>query len=378
MLFGLLAASAQTTNQFLYTGSKTNITLPPGTYDITAYGAQGGQGYTIYFYGGGGVFTGGASFGAEMEAEFNFPTQTTLTLLVGAAGTNGGASSWHSGGGGGGGSFVVNGGTALLIAGGGGGAGGGNGGVGSGYNGNIGADGGSGAGGYPYGGSGGSNGSGGGYPPDITYFDGQNCGGGGGGGYNSDGGSQGPYNTGSGGYGGSSYLDGGVGGAGNFPAAFGGNGGYGGGGGGGIPIGANGGFGGGGGGGYSGGGGGSGLDDTFIGAGGGGGSIIDASAVAIFTEISGVASPDDSPNGEIIIIAVPQPTTLTLATTAGGQFGFNVTGPTNATIVVESCTNLASPVWIPMATNTFASGSSYFSDSQWTNYPDRFYRVHSP
>ena len=41
--FGVLAGSAQT-NRYLYTGFETNITLPPGTYIITAYGAPGGYG----------------------------------------------------------------------------------------------------------------------------------------------------------------------------------------------------------------------------------------------------------------------------------------------------------------------------------------------
>ena len=66
--FGMLAGSAQT-NIYLYSGSETNITLPPGTYIITAYGTRGGS-----FYGGG--------LGAEMSGEFNFSTSTPLTLLV--------------------------------------------------------------------------------------------------------------------------------------------------------------------------------------------------------------------------------------------------------------------------------------------------------
>ena len=39
---GMLAGSAQT-NIYLFSGSETNITLPPGTYIITAYGAPGGE-----------------------------------------------------------------------------------------------------------------------------------------------------------------------------------------------------------------------------------------------------------------------------------------------------------------------------------------------
>jgi hypothetical protein len=60
------------------------------------------------------------------------------------------------------------------------------------------------------------------------------------------------------------------------------------------------------------------------------------------------------------------------------RFGFNLTGTSGLVIVVEACTNLASPFWQPVQTNTLTSGSSYFSDSQWTNYTGRFYRLRSP
>ncbi|MFZ1073704.1 MAG: PEP-CTERM sorting domain-containing protein, partial [Verrucomicrobiia bacterium] len=78
-------------------------------------------------------------------------------------------------------------------------------------------------------------------------------------------------------------------------------------------------WGGGGGGGYSGGGGGSGPGGGYFNGfgGGGGGSYIDASAIAILTEISGISSPDGSHNGEIIITAVPEPTTLALVGLSG-------------------------------------------------------------
>jgi BspA type Leucine rich repeat region (6 copies) len=62
----------------------------------------------------------------------------------------------------------------------------------------------------------------------------------------------------------------------------------------------------------------------------------------------------------------------------GSQFGFNLTGPTNAVIVVEASTNLSNQVWLPVGTNTLVNGSSYFSDPQWTNYPARFYWLRSP
>jgi hypothetical protein len=59
-------------------------------------------------------------------------------------------------------------------------------------------------------------------------------------------------------------------------------------------------------------------------------------------------------------------------------FGLPITGTTNIPIVVEACTNLVSPVWIPLQSCTLTNGSIYFSDSDWTNYPGRFYRLRSP
>jgi hypothetical protein len=58
------------------------------------------------------------------------------------------------------------------------------------------------------------------------------------------------------------------------------------------------------------------------------------------------------------------------------QFGFNINWASGHTVVVEACTDLANPVWTPVATNT--GGLSYFSDPAWTNYPGRFYRLRSP
>ena len=60
------------------------------------------------------------------------------------------------------------------------------------------------------------------------------------------------------------------------------------------------------------------------------------------------------------------------------QFGFTITGTSNLVVVVEASTNLANPTWSPLGTNTLSSGSAYFSDPQWTNYPTRFYRLRWP
>jgi hypothetical protein len=58
-----------------------------------------------------------------------------------------------------------------------------------------------------------------------------------------------------------------------------------------------------------------------------------------------------------------------------GGFGFTISWATNASVVVQAATNLANPVWIPVSANTLTGGTNYFSDPQWTNYPERFYRV---
>jgi hypothetical protein len=56
------------------------------------------------------------------------------------------------------------------------------------------------------------------------------------------------------------------------------------------------------------------------------------------------------------------------------QFGFTITGSANQ-VVVEACTNLANPSWLPISTNTLTGGTTTFSDPNWVNYPGRFYRV---
>jgi hypothetical protein len=60
------------------------------------------------------------------------------------------------------------------------------------------------------------------------------------------------------------------------------------------------------------------------------------------------------------------------------QFGFNITGTANIPIVVEACTNLASPVWTPLTNVNLTNGSFHFSDPQWTNYPARLYGIGFP
>ena len=66
------------------------------------------------------------------------------------------------------------------------------------------------------------------------------------------------------------------------------------------------------------------------------------------------------------------------------QFGFDVCGA-NWAFAVDAATDLNNSIWTALATNAIGNGSLtngvytngvfYFSDSQWTNYPERFYRV---
>ena len=78
---------------------------------------------------------------------------------------------------------------------------------------------------------------------------------------------------------------------------------------------------------------------------------------------------------------LPNPLILNKSPSFGvytNRFGFTISWATNISVVVEVCTNLAKPVWTPVATNTLTGGLSYFSDANWTNYHSRFYRLRSP
>ncbi len=59
------------------------------------------------------------------------------------------------------------------------------------------------------------------------------------------------------------------------------------------------------------------------------------------------------------------------------RFGFSITATKGLGIVVDASTNLANPIWFPLATNSFVGIPYYFSDPQWTNHPARFYRTGS-
>jgi len=59
-------------------------------------------------------------------------------------------------------------------------------------------------------------------------------------------------------------------------------------------------------------------------------------------------------------------------------FGFNVTGTVGIPVSIEACAAIGSFTWEPLLTIRLAYGQITFSDPQWTNYPARLYRIHSP
>jgi len=59
-------------------------------------------------------------------------------------------------------------------------------------------------------------------------------------------------------------------------------------------------------------------------------------------------------------------------------FGFTSAWASGMTTVVEAKTDLSTASWVPLATNTFIDGLSYFSDPQYTNNPSRVYRLRWP
>ncbi len=66
------------------------------------------------------------------------------------------------------------------------------------------------------------------------------------------------------------------------------------------------------------------------------------------------------------------------AAVSNGQFGFNITGTSNITVVVGACTNLASPVWVPLQSFVLTNGSVYFSDTNSASFPTRYYGIGFP
>ncbi len=220
LLLGLAAfavpqfARAQSTQKFDYTGGAQSFVVPTGVTSVvvTAYGAQGGAGYS----------TGG--LGGSVTATIAVTPGETLGIYVGGQGSspnggfNGGGTGGSNVGGGGGASDVRQGGSAaanrVIVAGGGGGGGGtagdgGGGGGATGATGSVTGGAGGGTGGTPSAGGSGGAGSSGGSAGSIGQGGAgeSGYGGGGGGGYYGGGGG-GSLNSGAvgGGGGGSSFT----------------------------------------------------------------------------------------------------------------------------------------------------------------------------
>jgi len=60
------------------------------------------------------------------------------------------------------------------------------------------------------------------------------------------------------------------------------------------------------------------------------------------------------------------------------KFTFTIAWATNLTVIVQACTNLANPQWLPVQTNALSNDTWTFSDAKWTNSRTRFYRVYYP
>ena len=80
---------------------------------------------------------------------------------------------------------------------------------------------------------------------------------------------------------------------------------------------------------------------------------------------------------------LPAPEALNFEPSFGvhsNRFGFTISWATNASVVVEACSNLANPVWLPISTNnvTAATGTANFTDPNWMGYRVRGYRLVSP
>lgn len=60
------------------------------------------------------------------------------------------------------------------------------------------------------------------------------------------------------------------------------------------------------------------------------------------------------------------------------HFTFTIAWATNLTVVIQACTNLANPQWLPVQTNALTGGFWTFADAKWTNSRTRFYRVYYP
>lgn len=61
-----------------------------------------------------------------------------------------------------------------------------------------------------------------------------------------------------------------------------------------------------------------------------------------------------------------------------GKFGFTITGAPGMAVAVEACTDLTTPVWVPLGIQVLKVGKSPFVDADGANHPSRYYRFQLP
>jgi uncharacterized repeat protein (TIGR03803 family) len=59
-------------------------------------------------------------------------------------------------------------------------------------------------------------------------------------------------------------------------------------------------------------------------------------------------------------------------------FGFDFTGISNQTAIIERSPSLLQPAWSPLQTNLLMGTPLYFSDTNFNQTPSAFYRIRSP
>lgn len=85
-----------TTHNFDYTGSVQNITLPPGSYKLQCWGAQGGSNSADSTHG---ITAQAGGKGGYSEGVLTIAEQLTLYAFVGGQGASSGNGGWNGGGG---------------------------------------------------------------------------------------------------------------------------------------------------------------------------------------------------------------------------------------------------------------------------------------
>jgi hypothetical protein len=117
------------------------------------------------------------------------------------------------------------------------------------------------------------------------------------------------------------------------------------------------------------------------GMGGGNGAVPVVSALAVSggTLYAGGGFTTAGTNVSAYAAMANLPVSLAIITTnaafgfTGRVFGFDVTGPSGANVVIQASTDLHT--WIPLQTNLLGSGLLYFSDAQSRANVRRFYRA---